>query len=126
MEFRRGMRAGVVGTRKRMPVTCVAVVVIPRVAKDVRTQAWKALTAWVSGIGRFSREAANARQERRGNLEPFRGGALAILPPTVARQAHGGILGHRRDERLDAFVEDLLPGERTRVDRHERLPDARG
>src|SRR6187401_77193 len=69
MEPRFGMRAGVEGSRKRIPVTWVAVVVMPSVANEVRMQAWKALTAWVSGIGALAGETPDAREERCGDLQ---------------------------------------------------------
>src|SRR5436190_17798756 len=119
-ESRFGARAGTLGARKRMPVTCDAEVGTPSVAKGVRTQAWNA-----SGIGALSRDLANAIEQIRGDGDTLPLRAFRVLPAPFPREAHVRILGHHRDQRLDALEIRLLARERSRVDRKQRLADAR-
>ena len=74
----------------------------------------------------FARERADLRQQLRGHAYAFTRGTRAIRKAPVSGKAHGGILRHRRDERLDALEEDVVTREGARIHRKERLPDARG
>src|SRR5688572_27770080 len=110
-----------------MPVTCVSVVVMPRVAKGARRQAWKASVSMrPSGMRCLSGEGADLRHQVGGKLEAVARGALAIVAAALARKAHARVLRHRGDERFDALEENILARERRRIDRDDRLPDARG
>src|SRR5258708_39642045 len=105
-----------------MPVTCVAVVVMPSVAKGARRQAWNASTLIdPSGMRGLSGERADLRQQLGRHRDAVALGALAVSPPALARQAHAFILRHRGDARLDAREISLHAGERARVDRDQRL-----
>src|SRR5258706_5213466 len=120
IELRRGAAAETDGARKRIPVTCVSVAWMPSVAKGVRMRAWNASGIFISG------KCADPGEEIRGKRDAVALRPLAILAAALARQAHGGILGHRVDEHLDAIVERLASDERARIDREEGLADSRG
>src|SRR3954471_17497481 len=122
MLSRRGALAGVSGARKRMPVTCVASVLMPSVAKGVRTQAAKASVR--GSAMRFSGERADLRQQLGGNLHARRG-RLGLGAAAVAGRAHAFFREHRAPQRLDALEVGFAPGERARVDGEEALADAR-
>src|SRR5258707_4429928 len=109
-----------------MPVTCVAVVVIPNVANGARRQAWNASTSMdPSGMRGLARERADLRQQVGGQRDAVALGALAVAAAALARQAHALVFRHRRDQRLDAREIGLPARERCGVDRDERLADAR-
>src|SRR5256885_1621127 len=107
-----------------MPVTCVSVLVMPRVAKGARRHAWNVSPG--SCMGLAPGERTHLRKQLLRHLQTLAPCALAQLPPPIAGQAHARILAHRGDERLHALVEDVVARERARVDREDRLPDARG
>src|SRR3954470_3542631 len=98
MVLRGGANARVVGARKRMPVTCLSVAVIPSVAKGVRTHAWKT-DAPPSGMGRFSGKRANLREQFRGNAHALALVAFAIGAAALAGKAHLVVGQHRSDQR---------------------------
>src|SRR5258708_11206774 len=126
MVLRAGAFAATEGARKRMPVTCVFVVAMPRVAKGARRHAWNASTLREpSGMG-FSCEGMDLREQVGRDAHPFACRALAVGSAPLSWQAHARILRHRGDEGLDALEEDLVPGERLRVHPEARLADARG
>src|SRR6516225_10171705 len=113
MVFFFGAFAGTEGTRKRMPVTCESVAVMPSVANGVRTHAWKASTRCdPSGILLLPREGANLAQQVGRHGHALLLGLAAIIAPPGAGQANFRILRHRGDQRLDALVEDVVAGER--------------
>src|SRR5205809_3296015 len=98
--LRGGAKARTVGARKRMPLTCLSVAVMPSVANGVRTHAWNA-PALPSGMGGFPRERADLREEVRGDAHAFSLPALAIGAASLAGKPHVIVGEHRLDERLD-------------------------
>src|SRR3954468_17925295 len=125
MDPRAGAFAGVSGARKRMPVTCRSVVLMPSVANGVRMQAAKASTRPPSGIGGLAGQLANLREELRGDLKPGRIALRGLVAPR-AGQAHAPVLQHGGEERLHPLQVDVATGEGARIDGEEALPDPRG
>src|SRR4051812_27022918 len=104
-----------------MPVTCMSVVLMPSVAKGVRTQAWKDSPA--SRMGGLSGERPHLLQKIGRDREAFATRFRAQREAPVAGKAHTRIVLHRGDQRLDALVINVASGKRRRIDRDHRLPD---
>src|SRR5450432_2674647 len=121
MVFFFGAFAGTSGERKRMPVTCVSLALMPRVAKGARRQAWKSFMAGCLHRGGLARKAANFLEQLGGDAHAFARRALPIGEAPLAGEPHARVLGHRGDERLDALEENVVAGERARIHREERL-----
>src|SRR5258706_8488516 len=99
---------------------------MPSVANGARRHAWNASSCTPpSGMG-FSCKIADLRHEIGGNVNAVALRLLPVAQPSLAGQAHLGLLRHRGDERLDALEIHLVSGERRGIDRDEGLADSRG
>src|SRR5690349_10215010 len=125
MVLRGGASAFTDGARKRIAVTCVAVVVMPSVAKGVRTHAWNASWRAPSGMRRFPGERADFPEQLARYLQAFALRAFAVRAAPLAGKAHLGIGEHRGHQRLHALEEHVVARELRRIDREQPLPDAR-
>src|SRR5258705_12529533 len=84
---------------------------MPRVANGARRHASNASTCNPpSGMG-LSCKIANLRHEIRRNANAVALCLLAVAQPSLAGQAHLGLLRHRGDERLDALEINVVAGE---------------
>src|SRR5258706_7742083 len=99
---------------------------MPRVANGARRHAWNASTCNPpSGMG-LSCKIANLRHEIRGNANAVALRLLPVAQPSLAGQAHLGLLRHRGDERLDALEINVVAGECGGIGREEGLAGAAG
>src|SRR6185503_20577157 len=71
------------------------------------------------------RELFDSAEQIVGDFDSLLGSALHGSEALRPRQAHAFIREHRHDDRLHALEIALAAGERARVDREERLADAR-
>src|SRR5258708_26156920 len=88
MLLRHGASAAVEGARKRMPVTCVSLVVIPSVANGARRRAWNvSMITPESGMGALSRERANLVHQLGRQVHAVAPRAPATGPAALPRKA---------------------------------------
>src|SRR5690349_7131789 len=104
-----------------MPVTCLSVAVMPSVANGVRRHAWKA-----SGTRGFACQRADLRHQVRGNGNALAARLLRVAAAALAWQAHLGVFAHDGHQRFYPLEVGLVACERSRIDREDRLADARG
>src|SRR5271154_908155 len=119
MVLRAGAFAAMAGERNRIPVTCVSLAMMPRVANGVRTQAWNACTRAPSGMGALSRKHANLFEEVRRHVHALANRTLEVVQPALARQANFRVYGHRGHECFDTLEENVIARERTGIDREK-------
>src|SRR5436190_3104202 len=83
--------------------------------------AGNAITALYSAM----RKAFDSCEQVVGDFDPLPGCALGGGKALRSGKPHALVGEHRPDDGLDALEVALAPGERARIDREKRLPDAR-